>query len=151
MPGKVNPVIIESLTMAIARVLGNDCSVTLCGQSGSFFELNVMMPLAGYCTLESISLLANSSQNFADRCIAGLAATSAGPDGVERGLMLVTALAPVLGYDEAAKLAKEAAASGQTIRDLARQRGLPEAQINELLDPSRMTNPGDSEGSKHSG
>ncbi len=141
MPGKVNPVIVESLTMAVARVLGNDVTVTLCGQSGSFFELNVMMPLAGYATLESISLLASSARNFATRCAAGLEATERGPEMVERGLMLGTALTPIIGYDEAAKLAKEAARSGKTIRELARERGIDEKTLAVVLDPALMTEP----------
>src|SRR5438105_257417 len=141
MPGKVNPVIVESLTMAVARVLGNDVTVTVCGQSGSFFELNVMMPLAGYASLESISLLANSARNFATRSVAGLEATERGPEMVERGLMLGTALTPIIGYDEAAKLAKEAARSGKTIRELARERGIDEKTLAVVLDPALMTEP----------
>jgi fumarate hydratase class II len=142
MPGKVNPVIIESLTMACARVIGNDATVTLCGQSGSFFELNVMMPLAAVAGLESISLLANSAANFASRCVDGIEATARGPETVEKGLMLATALAPVLGYDEAAKIAKEAGRSGRTIRELARERGLDEKTLDRVLDPAKMTKPG---------
>lgn len=142
MPGKVNPVIVESLTMVVARVMGNDTSVAVCGQSGSLLELNVMQPLAAHCVLESISLLAHGAQNLAERCVAGLAATAAGPEGVERGLMLVTALAPVIGYDEAAKLAKEAGRTGRTIRELARERGIPEDELTRILDPARMTEPG---------
>ena len=142
MPGKVNPVIIESLTMAAARVLGNDVAVTLCGQSGSFFELNVMMPLAGACMLESISLLANSAQNFAERCVEGLDATGRGPELVARSPMLATALNPVIGYDEAAKLAKEATRDGKTIRELAEARGIDAAELDRLLDPAKLTEPG---------
>ena len=142
MPGKVNPVIIESLTMVCARVIGNDATVTLCGQSGSFFELNVMMPLAGVSTLESISLLARTAVNFATRCVDGIEATAKGPETVEKGLMLATALAPVLGYDEAAKIAKEAGRSGRTIRELARERGLDEKTLARVLDPAKMVTPG---------
>jgi fumarate hydratase, class II len=142
MPGKINPVIIESLTMACARVLGNDAAVTLCGQSGSFFELNVMMPLAGVASLESISLLARSAANFATRCVDGIEATKRGPEMVEKGLMLATALAPVLGYDEAAKIAKEAGRTGKTIRELAREKGVDEKTLTKVLDPARMTKPG---------
>jgi fumarate hydratase, class II len=142
MPGKVNPVIIESLTMACARVIGNDATVTLCGQSGSFFELNVMMPLAGVASLESISLLASSAANFATRCVDGIEATGRGPEMVEKGLMLATALAPVLGYDEAAKIAKEAGRTGKTIRELARERGVDEKTLTKVLDPAKMTKPG---------
>jgi fumarate hydratase, class II len=142
MPGKVNPVIIESLTMACARVIGNDVTVTLCGQSGSFFELNVMMPLAGVASLESISLLAHSAANFATRCVDGIEATERGPETVEKGLMLATALAPVLGYDEAAKIAKEAGRTGRTIRELALEKGLDEKTLATVLDPAKMTEPG---------
>jgi fumarate hydratase class II len=142
MPGKVNPVIVESLTMACARVIGNDATVTLCGQSGSFFELNVMMPLAGVTTLESISLLARSATNFATRCVDGIEATARGPETVEKGLMLATALAPVLGYDEAAKIAKEAGRTGRTIRELARSKGLDDATLEKVLDPAKMVEPG---------
>jgi fumarate hydratase class II len=142
MPGKVNPVIIESLTMACARVIGNDATVTLCGQSGSFFELNVMMPLAGTAALESISLLARSASNFATRCVDGIEATARGPETVEKGLMLATALAPVLGYDEAAKIAKEAGRTGRTIRELAAEKGLDSNTLDRVLDPAKMTRPG---------
>lgn len=143
MPGKVNPVIVESLTMACARVIGNDVTVTLCGQSGSFFELNVMMPIAGFCALESVDLLGRSAANFAERCIEGLVATSKGAELVEKGLMLATALAPVIGYDAAAKLAKDANSSGRTIRELARERGdLSEDDLTRILDPGKMTEPG---------
>src|SRR6202158_6250583 len=107
MPGKVNPVIVESLLMVIARVYGNDSTVVVSGQSGSIFELNVMMPVAAVTTLESISLLANSVRNFSERCIEGLQATDRGPELVERSHMLATALTPVIGYDESAKIAKE--------------------------------------------
>jgi len=142
MPGKVNPVIIESLTMVCARVIGNDATVTLCGQSGSFFELNVMMPLAGVSTLESISLLAHTAVNFATRCVDGIEATAKGPETVEKGLMLATALAPVLGYDEAAKIAKEAGRTGRTIRELAREKGVDEKTLTRVLDPAKMVKPG---------
>ena len=105
MPGKVNPVIVESLTMVVARVVGNDATVAF-GQTGSFLELNVMLPVTAVALLESISLLAAASSNFSARCIEGLTATDRGPALVEQGLMLATALAPVIGYDEAAKLAE---------------------------------------------
>src|SRR5207253_3017014 len=107
MPGKVNPVIVESMLMVIARVYGNDTTVAVCGQAGSLFELNVMMPVAGAAILESITLLAAATRNFSERCVEGLQATDRGPELVERSPMLATALTPVIGYDEAAKLAKE--------------------------------------------
>jgi fumarate hydratase, class II len=142
MPGKVNPVIVESLTMVVARVLGNDLTVTMCGQSGSLFELNVMMPVAGVAALESIALLAASARNFRERCIDGLQATERGPELVERSPMLATALNPVIGYDDAAKIAKESMRTGRSIRELARARGVSEAALNKVLDLGKMTKPG---------
>lgn len=142
MPGKVNPVIVESLTMVIARVYGNDLTVVTCGQSGSLFELNVMMPVAGVATLESITLLAASAKNFSERCVEGLSATDRGPELVERSPMLATALNPVIGYDEAAKIAKESIRTGRSIRQLARGRGVSEAALNKVLDLGKMTKPG---------
>ncbi len=109
MPGKVNPVIVESLTMVVARVVGNDATVAF-GQTGSFLELNVMLPVTAGALLESIALLSAAAENFSARCVEGLEATERGPQLVEQGLMLATALAPIIGYDEAAKLAKEALA-----------------------------------------
>ena len=142
MPGKVNPVIIESLLMVIARVYGNDMTVLVSGQSGSLFELNVMMPVAGVATLESITLLAASAKNFSERCIEGLQATDRGPELVERSPMLATALNPVIGYDEAAKIAKESIRTGRSIRQLARGRGVPESTLTKVLDLGKMTKPG---------
>jgi len=142
MPGKVNPVIVESLTMVVARVFGNDITVALCGQSGSLFELNVMMPVAGVTSLESITLLAASASNLSDRCVEGLQATERGPELVERSPMLATALNPIMGYDEAAKIAKESMRTGRSIRQLARTKGLPEATLNKVLDLGKMTRPG---------
>ena len=141
MPGKVNPVIVESLTMVVARVLGNDTTVAF-AQTGSLFELNVMLPVTAVALLESISLLGAATDNFSRRCIEGLEATERGPQLVEQGLMLATALAPVIGYDEAAKLAKEALRSGRTIRELALERGMAAEELDRLLDPAAMTEPG---------
>jgi fumarate hydratase class II len=141
MPGKVNPVIVESLTMVVARVIGNDATIAF-GQTGSFLELNVMLPVSAVALLESIALLAAAADNFSARCIEGLTATERGPQLVEQGLMLATALAPVIGYDEAAKLAKAALASGRTIRQLATERGMDPAELDRLLDPAAMTEPG---------
>jgi fumarate hydratase, class II len=142
MPGKVNPVIVESLLMVIARVYGNDLTVAISGQSGSFFELNVMMPVAAVTTLESITLLATSVRNFSERCIEGLQATDRGPELVERSPMLATALTPVIGYDESAKIAKESIRTGKSIRQLARAKGMSEAALNKVLDLGKMTKPG---------
>ena len=141
MPGKVNPVIVESLTMVGARVIGNDATIAF-GQTGSLLELNVMLPVSAVALLESISLLAAATSNFSARCIEGLTATDRGPQLVEQGLMLATALAPVIGYDEATRLAKAALASGRTIRELALERGMDPANLDLLLDPAAMTEPG---------
>jgi fumarate hydratase class II len=141
MPGKVNPVIVESLTMVVARVVGNDATVAF-GQTGSFLELNVMLPVTAAAMLESIDLLGAAARNFSQRTVAGLTATERGPQLVEQGLMLATALAPVIGYDEAAKLAKEAFKSGRTIRELALERGMAADEVDRLLDPATMTEPG---------
>src|SRR5205823_4415937 len=142
MPGKVNPVIVESMLMVIARVYGNDATVAVCGQAGSLFELNVMMPVAGYAMLESITLLAAATRNFSERCVEGLQATDRGPELVERSPMLATALNPVIGYDEAGKLAKESMRTGRSIRQLARARGVGEKDLNRVLDLGKMTKPG---------
>jgi fumarate hydratase class II len=128
--------------MVAAQVLGNDVTVNIAGQSGNF-ELNVMMPVAAYDLLQSIAILATACDNFATQCIDGLQATERGPLMVERGLMVGTALAPRIGYDAAAAIAKEAAKSGRTIREVAReQTDLTEDELNDLLDPASMTEPG---------
>ena len=141
MPGKVNPVIVESLTMVVARVVGNDATIAF-SQTGSFLELNVMLPVTADALLQSITLLAAATDNFSARCVEGIQATDRGPELVEQGLMLATALAPVIGYDEAATLAKEAFKSGRTIRALALERGMDAAELDRLLDPAAMTEPG---------
>ncbi|MEO8437489.1 MAG: lyase family protein, partial [Chloroflexota bacterium] len=141
MPGKVNPVIVESLTMVVARVVGNDATVAF-AQTGSFLELNVMLPVTADALLESITLLAAATTNFSERAVEGLTATDRGPELVQQGLMLATALAPVIGYDEAAKIAKEAFKTGRTIRELAIDRGMDPAEVDRLLDPAAMTEPG---------
>jgi fumarate hydratase, class II len=143
MPGKVNPVIAESVTMVSAQVIGNDATVAFAGAAGSIFELNLMMPVAAHNLLSSIHLLAASARNLADQCVSGIEETGHGPQMVERGLMLATALAPAIGYDAAADLAKTAFKEGKTIRELAREKtDLTEEQLNQLLDPAAMTEPG---------
>jgi fumarate hydratase, class II len=141
MPGKVNPVIIESLTMVVARVVGNDATIGF-AQTGSFLELNVMLPVTSVSLLDSIALLSASARNLAERAVRGLTATDRGPALVEQGLMLATALAPEIGYDAAATLAKDAFKSGRTIRELAAERGIAPDRLDELLDPAAMTEPG---------
>jgi len=139
MPGKVNPVIAESLVMACAQVIGYDATVTWCCAAGNF-ELNVMMPVMAYDLLESIELLASASRNFDEKCIRGLEADRERAGAfVEQSLAMGTALAPEIGYDRAAELVKEAYRAGRTVRDIAREKsGIEEKRLNELLDPVRQ-------------
>jgi fumarate hydratase class II len=142
MPGKVNPVIAESVVMVCAQVIGNHTTITVAGQTGNF-EINVTMPVAAYNLLQSVNLLASSARNFTAQCIKGIKATNRGPEMVERGLAICTSLAPVIGYDAAANIAKEAARSGRTIREVAREKtDLTEADLERILDPASMTKPG---------
>ena len=143
MPGKINPVIAESVLMVAAQVIGNDTAITLAGQSG-VFELNVMMPVMAHNLLESIRLLAASANNFTDRCIAGVVAdVERCNEMIEKSLAMCTALAPEIGYDEAAAIAKESYKTGKTVREIAlEKRVLPAERLNEILDPMRMTMPG---------
>ena len=140
MPGKVNPVIAESMTMVAAQVIGNDTTITLAGQSGNF-ELNVMLPVIAYNLLQSIGLLANGCGVLADKCVEGVQADRERcAEMVERSLAMVTALVPRIGYDEAAAIAKEAYESGRTVRELvAEKKLLPEDELADILDPRRMT------------
>jgi fumarate hydratase, class II len=140
MPGKVNPVIAESVVMACAQVIGHDATISWCCAAGNF-ELNVMMPVMAYDVIESIQLLAAVSRNFEEKCVRGLEADADRATGfVEQSLAMATVLAPRLGYDKAAQIAKEAYASNRTIRDVARERsGLPEDELNALLDPATQT------------
>ena len=142
MPGKVNPVIPESVCQVAAQVMGNDATIAVAGQSGNF-EINVMMPVAAYNLLQSIDLLAASARNLARQCVRGLEATSAGPDMVERGLAICTTLVPHIGYDAAADIAKEAQATGKTVKEVALVKtDLSSDELDEILDPSGMTEPG---------
>ena len=141
MPGKVNPVIPEALIQVCAQVVGNDATIALAGHRG-FFELNTMMPVAAHNLLQAIELLASASRNFAGRCVDGLKATGRGPEMVERGLALATGLVPLIGYDAAAEVAKEAAGSGRTVREVARERTqLSDEELARALDPTSMTGP----------
>jgi len=145
MPGKVNPVICESVMQVACRVLGNDVTVTTSalGGIGSLFELNVAMPVMIDAFLESVKLLANVSNVFVDKLLTGLAVNEAHcRELIEQSLMMVTSLAPKIGYEQAAAMAKEAFKSGKTIRELCRERKLlPEAELNDALDPWKMTEP----------
>ena len=139
MPGKVNPVIAESAAMVSAQVIGNDATIALAGQSGNF-ELNVMLPVIAHNLLQSIALLASTADNFTDQLVVGLKATERGPELVENGLMLATALAPEIGYDNAANLSKQAYKEGKTIREVARETtDLSEEDLDRLLDAKKMT------------
>src|SRR5918994_1334070 len=139
MPGKVNPVIAESATMVAAQVIGNDATIALAGQSGNF-ELNVMLPVIAYNLIQSIEILGSASANLADQCVSGLQATDRGPELVEQGLMLATALAPQVGYDKAAEISKQAYKTGKTIREVAREStDLSEDELDRLLDARKMT------------
>jgi len=143
MPGKVNPVIAESTIMVGAQVIANDLAVTLGGQWGNF-ELNVMMPLMASNLLESIEILANATRNFARRCVDGLEIDEERTASmIEKSMAMVTSLAPVIGYDKAAAIAKEAHQSGRTVREVVREQQLvSEQELEELLDPLHMTEPG---------
>ncbi len=139
MPGKVNPVIPESVIQVAAQVVGNDATIAMCGQWG-FFELNTMMPVAGFNLLQSISLLANAARALAEKCVDGLVATESGPRMVEQGLSIGTPLANILGYERAAEIANEAFRSGRSIREVAReQTELGDDDLARILDAARMT------------
>jgi fumarate hydratase class II len=142
MPGKVNPVIPESLIQVCAQAIGNDSAITLAGLSGNF-ELNVMMPLIAYNLLQSIRLLGNAVDNFSKRCIEGLEADRERcEEMIEKSLALATALTPKIGYDEAARIAKKAYLRNKTIRKVAEEEGLySKEELNRLLDPRSMIAP----------
>jgi len=143
MPGKVNPVILESVMMICATVMGNDVAITIGGQHGNF-ELNTMMPMMANHLLESIQLLANGLRNLVDRCVNGIKANE-GHIGslIEESLALGTALIPIIGYDAAANIVKDANATGKTIRQVLRERKvLPEKELSRVLNPTRLTKPG---------
>ncbi len=142
MPGKVNPVIPESVCQVAAHVIGNDAAITVAGQSGNF-EINVMMPVAAYNLLQSIDLLTEAALNFNRQCISGIKATERGPEMVERGLAIVTTLVPHIGYDASAAIAKEAQSTGRTVREVASERtDLTGEELDDILDPASMTEPG---------
>ncbi|MGC2192163.1 MAG: class II fumarate hydratase [Candidatus Dormiibacterota bacterium] len=143
MPGKVNPVICESALMAVAQVLGDDATVAFCGSTGSLLELNVMLPVAAHNFLEEIELLARASANLARQAVDGLFATERGPELLEQGLAICTALVPAIGYDAAAAIAHEAHQSGRTVREVALERSkIPPSELDRLLDPERLVQPG---------
>lgn len=141
MPGKVNPVIPESVIQAASQVIACDTAIVQ-GAQGGYFELNTMMPFVAHNLLQAISLLTNSSQIFVTKCIEGIEATDKGPELLMSGLMLATTLAPVIGYEKAAKIAKEAHASGQTVLETALDiTDLSEEELVEILNPEKMVQP----------
>jgi len=145
MPGKVNPVLAEAMMMVCAQVFGNDTVVTWAGANGNF-ELNVMMPVMAHNLLESIRLLANATTAFTEKCVTGIQANEERcRELVELSMAMVTSLAPKIGYDRAAEIAKESDRTGKTVREIAReQKILPEEELNAALDPLAMTKPGGS-------
>ena len=143
MPGKVNPVMCESMMQVCARVIGHDTAVNVAGAAGGNFQLNIMMPMMGHAVLESIQLLANVTEAFVEFCAVEMEANAEACEAaVEKSLSMVTSLNPLIGYEKAAALAKEAFKTGKTIRELCReQKILPDDVLNEALDPFRMTEP----------
>lgn len=143
MPGKVNPVIEESLTMVAAQVIGNDTTITIAGQSGNF-ELNVMLPVVAHNLLQSIIILGNAARNFAERSVSVVEArTEHIAEMVDKNPVLVTSLNPLIGYDMAAKIAKKAFAENRAVLDVALEMtGLDEKELRKALDPINMTKGG---------
>jgi fumarate hydratase class II len=143
MPGKVNPVICESAMMVCTQVIGADATVTWAGANGNF-ELNVMMPVMAHNLLCSIRLLGNVIEILAEKCVNGIVANKARcQELVELSMAMATSLAPKIGYDRAAEIAKESAKTGRTVREICREKKvLPEAELNATLDPVAMTEPG---------
>ncbi len=142
MPGKVNPVMSEMVLQVAAQVVGNDATICWAGSGlGSSFELNVMMPVMAFNLLQSIELLSSAARVFADRCVAGIEAdTERCSEMVERSLAMATSLAPIIGYDRAADIAKESLKTGRSIREIAIERNvLPPAELTRALDARRMT------------
>src|SRR6056297_436025 len=143
MPGKVNPVMSEALMQVAAKVVGNDGCISLAGAAGGNFQLNIMMPVMAQTILESIELLSSGADAFVDFCVADMEANEDGCEAaVEQSLSMCTSLNPLIGYEQAAKLAKEAFRTGKTIRQLCREEGiLDEQTLREALDPWKMTEP----------
>ncbi|MCW9707689.1 class II fumarate hydratase [Fodinibius salsisoli] len=143
MPGKINPVIEESITMVCAQVIGNDSAITVAAQSGNF-ELNVMLPVVAHNLLESITILGNAIRNLADRSVSRLTVNKERvADMVERNPVLVTALNPIIGYDLGSKIAKKAFKEGRPVKEVAREMtDLSDAELDEALDPIKMTKGG---------
>ena len=143
MPGKVNPVIEETITMVSAQVIGNDSTITVGGQAGNF-ELNVMLPVVAHNLLESLKLLANASRNFADKSVSQITVREDNiKDKIDKNPILVTTLNPLIGYEKAAKIAKKAFSEGRALKEVAREMtDLSEEELENALDPIKMTKGG---------
>jgi fumarate hydratase class II len=139
MPGKVNPVMCEMVMQVGAQVIGSDAVITAAAAAGNL-ELNTMMPVIAHNLLQAIELLANASRVFTKRCVRGLGAdVERCENSLERSLAVAAALAPEIGYDQAAKIAKLAYETGRTVRDVARElSGLDDAKLERLLSPRRQ-------------
>jgi fumarate hydratase class II len=142
MPGKVNPVVPESVNMVCAQVIGNDLAITIAGQSGTL-ELNVMMPLIAFNLLQSIAIETNAAKMLAEKCIAGIKANRSRCENLaERSYALATAVAPSIGYDRAAQIVKKAQSENKTIREAMLEEGIPKDEVDRILDLKRMTQGG---------
>jgi fumarate hydratase class II len=143
MPGKVNPTQCEAMTMVCCQVFGNQTTVTVAGSQGHF-ELNVYKPVLAYCMMNSIQLVSDACRSFTEHCVDGIQANEKRiGELMQRSLMLVTALAPKIGYDNAAKIAKTAHARGTTLKEEAVRLGFVSAsEFDQLVRPERMTRPG---------
>jgi fumarate hydratase class II len=143
MPGKVNPVIPEAVNLVAAQVIGNDAAITVCGSLGQL-ELNIMMPVIAYDLLQSIEILANGSRVLAEKCVSGITADRERCyNYADRSLMVVTAITPHIGYDNAAKVAKKAIAENKSVRQvILEEKILPKEKLDEILDLKKMTKGG---------
>jgi fumarate hydratase class II len=143
MPGKVNPVMSEMVLQVAAQVIGADAAITFSAATGSTFELNVMMPVIAWNLFQSIELLSRAARVFADRCVAGIEANAERCAAfVEQSLAMCTSLAPLIGYDKAAEIAKESMKTGKTVRQVATEKKvLSDADLKKALDSMRMTQP----------
>jgi fumarate hydratase class II len=143
MPGKVNPVICESVMMVCSQVIGADTTITWAAANGNL-DLNVMMPVIAHNLLESIRILGNVADIFAEKCVSGITANRERcKELIELSMAMVTSLAPKIGYDRAAEIAKESARTGKTVRQISLEtKVLPEAELDAALDPVAMTEPG---------
>jgi len=143
MPGKVNPTQCEAMTMVCCQVFGNHTAITVAGSQGHF-ELNVYKPVLAYCMMHSIQLMSDVARSFTEHCVVGIRADEKRiRELMQRSLMLVTALAPKIGYDNAAKVAKSAHSRGTTLKEEAMRLGFVSAdEFDRLVQPDKMTHPG---------